>query len=114
MRHNEQRVDADVVAVPGKARRQPLGSHCDPPQPTFIRCPGGGLDRIALLDLDKGDGPASASDQVDLSTRYSGPASKDSPALQSQAPGGQRLRLAPARLGRVPVQSLPPSSSARA
>ena len=112
--HNEQSIDADVVAVAGKARRQPLGRHGDTPQPIFVERPGRGVDCAALLDLDKRQRPAATGNQVDLATRYARPLGENSPTSQPQPPGGDGFRLATTRLGKLAIQLLAPSSRARA
>lgn len=112
--NEEQRVDAYIVAVLGKARRQPLGGNCDAAQAIFVECPGCRILGGALLDLDEGECAAAPGDEVDFAARNAGTAGEDSPAVQAQPPGGERLRPAPARFGDLPVQSLAPSSSARA
>ena len=79
-RHDEQCVDADIVAFPRIARRQPLGGDRYAAKPIFIQGPGGGFVRAALLDFDKGDDASAPGDQVDFSARDPGATCKDAPA----------------------------------
>jgi len=113
-RHDEQGIDADVVAVASIARRQPLGCDCDTPQPVFVERPGRGIDRAPLLDLDKRQCPAATGNQVDLATRDPRAFGKNVPAMQAQPPGGDSFRLATTVLGKLAIQLDAPSSSARA
>jgi hypothetical protein len=68
----------------------------------------------ALLDLDEGQNAPATCDQIDFAARDTDPLREDAPAPKAQPPGGDRLRLSAARFGELAVQSLPPSSSARA
>jgi hypothetical protein len=111
---DEQRIDPDVIAFASVTRRKALGGNRDAAQPIFIEGPGSRLDAIPLLDLDEGQHPATADNQVDFTARNTCPAGEDSPAMQHEPPGGDHLRPAAARFGKLAVQSRPPSSSARA
>jgi hypothetical protein len=113
-RHDEQGVDADIIALARIAVSQSLGGNRDTPQPIFIECPGGGIGGAPLLDFDERQHSPAPSDQVNLAAGYPRPLSQYPPAVQPQPPGGDGLGLAAARLGKLPVQSLPPSSNARA
>ena len=93
---------------------QSLGGDRDPPQPMFVQCPGRGIGGIPMLDLDERQHAAAPSDQVDLAAGYARPLGQNPPSVQPQPPGGDGLGLAAARLGKLPVQALPPSSNARA
>ncbi len=112
--HEEQCVDPDYIAVSGEARCKPLGGDRDTAEAILVESPGGRILGAALLYLDEGEGFAAPDDQIDLAARNTGAHGEDSPALQPQPPGGERLRPPPARFGLLAVQSLPPSSSARA
>ena len=113
-RDDQQRVDADVIAVAGVAWREALCGDGDPAQAVLIEGPGGGLVSVALLDLDECQCPAAPGDQVDFASRDPRPPGEDVPPVQPQPPGRDRLGLAAARLGELAVQAPPPSSSARA
>ena len=109
----EYGVDANVIAVAGKAGRKALGGDRDPAQPILVEGHRRAFFAAACLDLDKGDGTAATRDQVDLAAWHAGPPGQDPPAVQAQPPCGQPLRAAAALLGNdAPVQRL--SSSARA
>jgi hypothetical protein len=112
--NEEQGIDADVVAIAGIARREPLGSDRDPAQAIFVERPRCRFLAAALLDLDEGQNAPAPGDQIDLATRDTGSDSKYPPPLQAQPPGRERFRPPTARLGHLPVQLPPPSSSARA
>jgi hypothetical protein len=112
-RHEEDRVDADIVAGPHEARRQPLGGDSDAPQPILIERHGRAVLAGAGLDLDEGQDSPASGDKVDLAARHPRALSENPPAVQPQPPGGQPLGLAAALLGKLAaVQRL--SSSARA
>jgi len=53
-RNQEQRVNADVVAVTGVAGRKPLGGDCDPAEAIFIERPGRRFLAAALFNLNEG------------------------------------------------------------
>jgi hypothetical protein len=112
--NDEQGIDADVVAVPGIARRQHLRRYCHAAKPIRVERPDCRLGRAALLDLDEGQHPAAAGDEIDLAARDPRAAGKDAPSLQPKPPGGERFRFAAAFFGQLAVQLPPPSSSARA
>jgi len=113
-RHDEQGVDANVIAVTGIARREPRSGHRNAAEPIFVKRPGGRFGGASLLDLDKGQYAATPCDQVDFAARNSGAAGENPPALEAQPPGGDCLRLAAAIFRLPAVQLLPPSSNARA
>ena len=112
-RHQEQGVDADVVAGPREAGRQPLGGDGDPAQSVVVEGHRCAIDAGAGLDLDKGQHSAAPGDEVDLAARHPCTTGEDSPAVQPQPPGGERLGGAATLLGEgAAVQRA--SSSARA
>jgi len=113
-RDDEQCVDADIVTLASVARREAFGGDRDPAQAIFVECPGGGFLGAAPLDLDKGDDFSPASNEVDFTARNACTASKNSPALETQPPGGEGFCPPTVRFGDLPVQLPPPSSSARA
>lgn len=113
-RDEEQRIDADCVAIAGEAGRKPFRGDRNTAQPIFVERPGGGVRGAALLDLDEGQRSAAPGDQVDLAAGNPGALGEDPPALQTEPPGGERFRPPPARFSELPLQSLAPSSSARA
>ena len=109
----EDGVDADVVAFARVTRRQPLRGDRHPPQPILIERHRQRLLATARLDLDEGQGPATAGDEIDFTAGYTGPLRKDSPAAQPQPPGREPFRAPAAPLGlHTAVQRL--SSRARA
>ena len=113
-RYDEQSVDADIVAVASITLSQACCGDGDAPQPIFVQCPGGGIGGIPLLDLDERQHAPAPGDQVDLAAGDARPPGQYLPAVQPQPPGGDGLGLAAARFGKLAVQSLPPSSNARA
>ena len=111
--HEEDRIDADVVAFPGLARRQPRGRDRNAPQPVLVEGHRQPFLAGAGLDFDKGQSLSAAGDEVDLATGHARPLGKDPPTAQPQPPGRQPLRAPAAPLGLgPPVQRL--SSRARA
>ena len=112
--HDEDRVDADIVAGPGITRRKALGGGRDPAKAIFVERQPGRLLRGALLDLDERKDAATSRDQVDLATGDAGPAGDDRPAVEPEPPRRDRLRAAAARFGGLTGQSLAPRWSARA
>ena len=111
--HEEDGIDADIVAFAGIARSQPLGCDRNAPEPVLVERHGQPFLAGAGLDLDKGQNPAAAGDEVDFAARYARPLGEDSPAAQPQPPGRQALRASAAPLSLdPPVQRL--SSRARA
>ena len=105
---------AHFVAVTGVARGKALGGHGDAAQPIFVERPVGRLCRAAPLYLYEGEDFAAPDNQVNFAAGDASATGENPPAAQPQPPGGNILRLAPARLGQLPVQSPPPNSSARA
>lgn len=65
-RHQEQRINADRVAIAGESGCKPLGGNSDAAQTIFVECPCGGICRAALFDFDECQRPSAAGDQVDL------------------------------------------------
>jgi len=64
--NQEQRVNPDVVPIPGIARCKPLGGDSDAAQAVLVERHCRRLDATALLDLDEGDDLSAPDDQVDL------------------------------------------------
>lgn len=112
--HDEDGIDANVVAGAGVARRQPLRRHRDTPQAMLVEAPRRCILVGPLLHFDEGDRPAAPGDEVDFATGDARAAVEDAPAVEAQPPGGEAFRLATARFGLLPGQSRLPSSSARA
>jgi hypothetical protein len=112
--YDEYRVDPDGVTSAGVSRSQALGRNRYPAKAIFVESPGSSISRCALLYFDEGDDLTAADNQVDFAAWNARTLSEDPPALEAQPPGRDRLRPASARFGQLPVQSLPPSSSARA
>jgi hypothetical protein len=109
----EDGVDADIVAGAHESRRQPLGGDGDTAQPVLVERYCGAFLAAARLDLDEGEDPPAAGDEVDFAAGHPRPSGENPPAVQPQPPGGQALGLAAALLGQLaPVQRF--SSSARA
>ena len=98
-RDDKQGVNPDVVAIAGKAGREPLGRHCDAAQPKFVERPIRGFLGCPLLDLDKRQHSAAPGHQVDLAARHTDALREDPPTPQAQPPGGYCLRLASAGFG---------------
>jgi hypothetical protein len=112
-RHDEQCIDPDVVALASVTRCEVLGRSCDTAQSIFVQRPARCLVSRTLLDLDEGQNPTASGNQIYFSARDACAPRKDVPAFEAQPPCRDCLRLASARLGLLPVQSPPPSSSAR-
>jgi hypothetical protein len=111
--HEEDGIDADVVALAGVTRRQPLGGDRNAPQPVLVEGHGHALFGASRFDLDEGDNAPAAGHQVDFAARHSGALGQDAPAMQPQPPGGEALgAAAPPLRFEASVQRL--SSSARA
>lgn len=112
-RHDENRIDANVISGPGIAHRETLGSNRNTPQAVAIERQGGCLVRAARLDLDEGDDTPPARDEIDLATGNAGTGRKNAPAVKPQPPCRNRLRPAAAtlRLGAVASQSALRSSA---
>ena len=112
--NDEQRVDADVVAGAGVALSELLGGGRDPTQAVTVEREVGGFAGGALLNLDEGDDPAAAGDEIDLAAVDPRAAGEDPPAVEAKPPGGERFGAAAATLGECAVQAPSPSSRARA
>ena len=111
--HEENGVDADVVAVAGVAGRQPLGRDRDPAQAVLVESHGGAFVTTARLHLNEGEHPPAPRNEVDFAAGHAGALRQDAPAVQPQPPGRQPFRPTTALLGNdAAVQRL--SSSARA
>lgn len=80
-RHDEKRVDANVLALPGIARSELLSGNGHAPKAIFIQRPGSSVSRAALLDLDEGNDPAAAGDKINFTARDTDAPGKDPPAL---------------------------------
>jgi hypothetical protein len=111
--HQENGVDSDIFAGTGVTRGEALGGDGDTAEPVLVQRHGRRVFASPLLDLDERDGPTALGNQVDLSSPNARAASENSPAVKAQPPGGYRLGPAPPRFGDLPIQSEPPSSSAR-
>ena len=113
-RDDEDRIDANVVARPGVTRLELARGDRDAAQAMLIerkrRSVGGG----ALFDLDEGQHLAAPRDQINLAAAHFDPLGENSPAVEPQPPGGNRLGAATALLGVTAVQPDAPSASARA
>lgn len=112
-RHKKDRINANVFACPCVTGRKAFGGDGDTAEAILVQRHRRSVFASPLLDLDEGDGASALCNQVDLTSRNSRAASKDSPAVKAQPPGGDRLGPAPPRFGYLPIQSEPPSSSAR-
>lgn len=111
---DEDGVDADVVAGAGEARGELLGGDGDSAQAVAIERDPRGVDGGTLLDLDERDQFAAPSDEIDLTAAHFHPPGEDSPAVETEPPGGDGLGAAAALFGEAAVQSLAPSARARA
>jgi hypothetical protein len=112
-RHDEDRVDADIVAVAHEARCKAFGGGGDPPQPPRVEREFGGAVACPGLDLDEGERAPAPRNDVDFAAGDAGAPREDPPAVQPQPPGGQPLGAAASLLGQLAaVQRL--SSRARA
>jgi hypothetical protein len=109
-RDDEQRVDADVVAIARVARRKFLRGNSDASKAIFVERPCGCFSRPALLDLDEGNDAAATRDQVDFAARDTGTASENSPAFEPKPPSGDCLGPAASGFGLLSVQIRPSAS----
>ena len=114
MRHDEDCVDANVVAGAGVTRGELLGGNGDAAQAILIERKGGGVGSSALLDLDERDQFAAPGDQIDLAAAHLHAAGDDSPAVEPEPPGGNGLGAAATLFGLVTVQVPDPRARARA
>jgi hypothetical protein len=109
----EDGVDTNVVAGPGKAGRQPLGGDGNAAQPKLVERHRRALLGGARLNLDEGDNPSAARDQIDFAAGDARSYRQDPPAMQPQPPGSEALAAPAAPFCKLAaVQRL--SSSARA
>ena len=113
-RDDEHGVDTHFVAVSRVSRRQALRGNRNATEPILVERPIGGLRGAALLDLDECQNAAAPCDQVDFTAGNTSAPRENAPAPQAEPPGGDRFRLAAARLGQLAAQRSPPISSARA
>ena len=112
-RHEEDGVDAQVVAGAHETRRQAFRGDGYSPQAVLIERHGRALFAGTRLDLDEGEDAATTSDQIHFAARHPRTLGENAPAVQAQPPGGQPFGLAAALLGKLAaVQRL--SSKARA
>jgi hypothetical protein len=111
---DEDRIDPNILAILGVARRQLFRRRRHPFQTMMVERHGCRIVAGALLDLDEGNGPPPLGDQVNLTAADARPRRQYPPAVEAQPPGGDRLgaATAPFRLGTV--QRFDPSSRARA
>ena len=112
-RHQENGVDANVIAWSGITSGKALGSYRHAPKPILVQRHGRRIFTVPLLDFDECDGPSALGNQIDFTPRNTRAASQNSPAMKAQPPGGDRLGPAPPCFGDLPIQSEPPRSSAR-
>lgn len=111
-RHDEQRIDPDVVASAHIAPGEPLGGHRDAAQAPAIEGKGSCVLAGARLDLDECQRSSATGDDIDLTARHSGATGKDLPTLKAQVPAGECFGASTAPFGLSAVHLV--SSIARA
>ena len=112
-RHDEHRVDADVVAIAHEARRQAFGRNGDTAKTPGVEGEGSGVLIGARLYLDEGKRAPAPGDDIHFSARRSRTAGENAPPVQAQVPAGEGLRAATPSFGSLAVH-LRESSRARA
>lgn len=105
-------VDADRVATLAEAVGELLGGMRHSPEAVVVEGERGGFGCRAGLDLDEGEGAATAGDEIDFAAAGAGASGENPPTVESEPPRGESLRAAAALLGQRSVQRL--RSSARA
>jgi len=113
-RHDEQRIDANIVALTRVTRGRPLGRDRHAAQPIRVERPVGCLHAAALLDLHESKGAAAPDDEIDLSAGNPRASGEDAPALAPQPPGSNQLRPSAACFGDLAIQPRSLNSRARA
>jgi hypothetical protein len=111
--HDDDDVDAEVVAVAGIAWRQRGRRRRNPPQAGMIDREIGVAIGRAGLDLDERQCATAPRDQVDLADMTAPPPVEDPPTLQPQPPCRDRLAAAAPAFGCDPAQARPFSARAR-
>lgn len=92
-------VDAQVVAIANEPRCEPLGGSGDAAQAVGIERESGSIFGGSRLNLDEGKRPASARNDVHFAAGNSGPARKNSPAVQPKPHRRQCFGATAALLG---------------
>ena len=103
-RHDEQRVDADVVPVVHEARTEPLCGNSDASEAPVIEGECGSVLCGSGLNFHERHGPSAPRDNVDLSTWHASAPRKDAPPFKTKVPAGEGLRPATALFGGLTVQ----------
>jgi len=110
-RVEEDCVDPGNVPRAGIARRQALGGDRDPAEAVMVERPCGGIEGLALFDLDERDGRAAPRDEVDFAAGDPRADREDSPGVKPQPPRRERFGTAAALLGGAMGQARPRSSA---
>ena len=103
-RHDEQRVDADVIPVVHEARTEPLCGNSDASEAPVIEGECGSVLAGASLHLHESKRPSTSCDDVDFAARDTRAPRKNAPSLQPKVPAGEGLRPPAALFGGLTVQ----------
>ena len=112
--HDEDRVDSDVVAGAGVTRLELARGDRDAAQSMLIERKRRGVGGGALFDLDEGEHLAAPGNKVDFAAAHLDPLGENSPAVEAEPPGRDRLGAASALFGVAAVQPDAPIANARA
>ena len=82
VRHDEDRINADVVTGAGVTRLELARGDRDPAQAMLVERERRGVSSSALLDLDKRQHPAAPRDQIDLAAAHFHPLGQNPPAVE--------------------------------
>lgn len=106
------RVDADILAIASKARRQLFSSSGNPTKTIVVERMSRSLFVRALLHFYKCHCSASLGDEVYLTACCSHAGGEDRPTLEAQIPSREGFGTAAASFGFLACQRWPASSSA--
>src|SRR3569623_1904857 len=113
-RHDQDGVDADVVAGTHVAGSEAFGGDGYPAHPPRVDRHGSRIRRRSRLHFDEGNDLPAAGNDIDFAAAHAGPALEDVPAMKAKKPAGDRLGGAAAPLGRSTARARLQWASSRA
>ena len=104
-RHDQNRIDADVVARTHVAGRKALGCDGNAPHSPRVDRHGSRIRRRPRLHFDERNDLPAAGNDIDLAAAHAGPPLEDVPAVEAKEPAGDGLGGAAASLGGLTVRA---------